>query len=352
MSEELQTRWQNLTPEVQAALQFGGVILAALVLGHVLGGIVARALRNRNFDAVLRLPGSTHDPDPDRGFTPSYVAGLLVRLTVWTAAAWWLAKQNGRIELAATLALVINRTWALATVLTAALTLGSLLANRLMACLGGGAKGGSPGLAYRNGAAGAAEPRKGPDAAGVVGAGAYVLVLLLVLLIAADVFDWPLTRSSAQALWQFAQHLLVACAALFIGYLGANWARELATPEGASSPEKRASQYTALGIVASSTVLAVAVLLSSAGVLYGIAAIGILGLFVWLVRGQLPDVIAGLQLRAHKVSEVQLDGEPWQVAEIGFVSTQVGRRGEFLRLPNRQVLEARLHGATAEAVVR
>jgi hypothetical protein len=180
----------------------------------------------------------------------------------------------------------------------------------------------------------------------------YILAVLLVLLIAADLFDWPLTRSSAQALWEFAQRLLVACAALFIGSLGAGWARDLVTADGASTPEKRASQYTALGIVAASTVLAIAVLLSSAGVLYGLAALGILGFLVWLVRGYLPDVTAGLQLRAHKVEEVYLNGEPWQVAEIGFVTTQVSRRGEFLQLKNRQVLEARLNGATPEVVSR
>ena len=37
--------------------------------------------------------------------------------------------------------------------------------------------------------------------------------MLLVLLIAADTFDWPLTRGAALALWQFAQHLLIAGAA-------------------------------------------------------------------------------------------------------------------------------------------
>ncbi|HMF13668.1 MAG TPA: hypothetical protein VKE94_15225, partial [Gemmataceae bacterium] len=190
------------------------------------------------------------------------------------------------------------------------------------------------------------------EMAGAVGAAVYLFSVLLVLLIAADLFDWPLTRTSALALWQFAQHLMVACAALFIGCLGANWARSLATSDGASTPEKRASQYTALGIVAASTVLAVAVLLSTAGVLVGLAALAIVGLLVWMVRGYLPDVTAGLQLRAHKVDVVSLDGEPWQVDEIGFLATQVSRRGEFIRLPNRQVLESRLNGTTAEPARR
>src|SRR5947208_167787 len=83
---------------------------------------------------------------------------------------------------------------------------------------------------------------------GAVGAVVYALAVLIVLLIAADAFDWPLTRSTALALWQLTHHLLVAGAALFIGCFGARWAREMVTAEGAASPEKRASQYTALGI--------------------------------------------------------------------------------------------------------
>jgi hypothetical protein len=346
MQNDLQNWWQNSTLETQAALQFGGIVLGALVAGQILGVIVCRVLRARNFDAALRLTdASPGEAETDRGFTPSYVAGLLIRLTIWTGAASWLAQQHGRLDLANTLGLILKRTWAMTTVLVVALLLGSLLARRLIACLGGVGRGGS--IASRNGGA---EP--GWNVAGAVGVGVYVLTLLLVLLLAADLFDWPLTRTSALALWQFAQHLMVACAALFIGCLGASWARDLATPDATASPEKRAGQYTALGIVAATTVLAVAVLLSSAGVLLGIAALAVLGVLLWMVRGYLPDVAAGLQLRASRVGEVILDGEPWQVAEVGFITTQVSRRGEFCRLPNRQVLQARLHGAVPQSVQR
>jgi hypothetical protein len=309
--------------------------------------MVARALAARNFDAVLRLPSSAPpDLDGGRSFTPTYIAGLLVRLTVWAGAAWWLAQKHGKVELAHTLGVVINRTWGIATMLVASLAVGTLLANRLIACLGGVPKT-SPQAGPRGGVG---APRW--DVAGALGAGVYVLVLLLVLLIAADLFDWPLTRTSAQALWDFAQHLFIACAALFIGCLGASWARELVTPEEKTSPERRAGQYTALAIVAATTVLAVAVLLSSAGVLIGLAALAIIGLLLWMVRGYLPDVSAGLQLRAHKADLVLLDGERWQVDEIGLLTSQVSRRGESCRLPNRQVLEARLHGAAPEAIAR
>jgi hypothetical protein len=343
MFDELETWWQNITPQTQTALLDGGLALAALLVGHFLGAMVARALRARNFDAALRLPGT----EPDHGITPTLIAGLLVRLTVWAGAAAWLARKHGWVEFADTLGLILRRTWALAGVLVAALALGGLLARRLIDCLHLPAKAGPELLPSRNGAA--PTPR---GVAGAVGAGAYALVVLLVLLIAADVFDWPLTRSSALALWQFAQHLLIAAAALFVGSLGARWARDLATPEGETSPEKRAGQYTALGVMAATTVLAVAVILSGAGLLLGLAALAVLGLLLWLVRGYLPDFTAGLQLRAHKVREVWFEGEPWKVTEVGLLTTTVGRAGQFGRFQNRVVLKVCLQGAPAEVAPR
>jgi hypothetical protein len=188
--------------------------------------------------------------------------------------------------------------------------------------------------------------------AGAVGASAYVLAVLLVLLIAADSFDWPLTRNAALSLWQFGQHLLAAGAALFIGCLGARWARDLATAEGPASPEKRIGQLTALGIVSATTVLAVAVLLSSAGLLIGLAVLAVLGVLLWLVRGYLPDVTAGFQLRAHRVRELLLDGTAWQVVEVGLLTSQLGRAGEFCRVQNRLLLRALLEGVPAEPAAR
>jgi hypothetical protein len=338
MLEQLQTWWENASLEVQAALQFAGVVVGALVTGQILGVITDRVLSSRNFDAALRLPrASPPDPEGERGFTPTFVAGLLMRLSIWAAAAWWLAQKYGRTELSHTLGVVINRTWAIATILVASLALGRLVASRLIACLGEMSK---PGPQAGSASGRAAAPRV--DAAGAVGAGVYVLVLLLVLIIAADLFDWPLTRASAEVLWQFTQRLFVACAALSIGCMGASWARDMVTLEGTASPEQRAGQYTALGIVAATTVLAVSVLLSSAGVLIGLASLAVVGMLLWLVRGYLPDIAAGLQLRVNKVDLIQMDGERWQVVEVGLLTTEVSRRGECRRLSNRLVQAARL----------
>jgi hypothetical protein len=341
--DQLQTWWQSVPPEAQALLPTLGIVVVALLGGHFLGSIVARWLRARNFDAALRPPGPAPDKEAERGITATWIAGVLVRLTVWAGAAAWLAHQHGQEELAATLGRAIGRVWALAAVLVAALSLASLVAHRLLDCLQGSGKVGEA-FAPRNGTAGS--PR---GVAGAVGAGVYGLAVLLALLLAADLFDWPLTRSSALALWQIAQNLLIAGAALLIGGLGARWARDLVTLDGPSTPEKRAGQYTGLGIVAATTLLAVAVLLSSAGLAIGLAALAILALLLWMVRGYLPDVIAGFQLRANKVRELVFDGVPWQITEVGLVTTQVCKAGEFHSLQNRLVLETLVHGTPAAA---
>jgi hypothetical protein len=345
MLDQLQGWWQLTTPEMQAALQEGGLLLAAVLGGHFVAKLVTQALSSRNFDAALCLPG----PGAEHGITPTLLAGLLVRLTIWAVAGWWLAHKHGRPELANLLGLIINRTWALTTVLVGALALGSLLARRVMHCLRGFRD--TSGL---NGAAGAASSM---DAASAVGTGVYLLVVLLALIFCADVFDWPLTRTTAMALWQFAQHLLIAVAALVVGCLGARWARDLAAsdsrgPDGSVSPQKQAGQYTALGIMAATTVFAVAVLLTGAALLIGLAALAVFALVLWMFRGYLPDVTAGLQLRAHRVREVELDGAAWRVSVVGLLSSQLTRAGEFAHLQNRQVLDARMHAATMEPALR
>ena len=86
----------------------------------------------------------------------------------------------------------------------------------------------------------------------------------------------------------------------------------------------------------------VAVLLASGGFLWGVLPLAFAALLVWLARGYLPDALAGLQLRGQQVSEVWFDGVAWQVAEVGLLTSEVCRAGEFHRLPNRRVLEARL----------
>jgi hypothetical protein len=346
MFDDLQNWWQNALPQIQAAIPDGMVVLGALLGGHVLGGMVSRALRVRNFDAALRLPHSSRAPEAEHGITPTLVAGLLVRLTVWAGAACWVAQEHGRRDAAGVLGLIIHRTWGFAAVLVAALALGSLLAHRLIDCVRAIHHEAGP---SRNGTA---TPWSVSAAAAAAGAGVYTLIVFLVLLTGADLFDWPLTRTSALALWQFAQRLLVAVAGLGIGYLGARWTRDLTLSDGVGPLEKRAGQYASLAIMGATTVLAVSVILSNAGLLLSLAALVVLGVLLWLIRGYLPDFAAGQQLRQRAVKEVWFEQERWQVLDVGLLMTQLTRAGAFSRLRNRRVLEVCMHGAVPETATR
>ena len=78
MLDQLQTWWQELGPDMSVGLRQGGLALAALLGGYFLGSFVARMLRARNFDAVLRLPNTAPGGQQvSHGFTPTLVAGLL-----------------------------------------------------------------------------------------------------------------------------------------------------------------------------------------------------------------------------------------------------------------------------------
>ena len=292
-------------------------------------------LRGWNFDGAFRLSSVPPGGFEDRGLTPTRVVALLVRLTVWAAAGGWLAGRYGRPEIAETVRLVIPRVWSLAGVLAAALVLGGLLARRVADCFQDPSQ---VGAAYRNGTA----PNR--TAAGAAGAAVYGLVLLLALLTLADTFDWPLTRTAAGALWQLVQKLLTAGAALLVAYLGVRWAGALAKPVSVPTPEQRAGQYTAVTLVAGTTAGCVLALLSSGGAgVFWLMAVPALGVALWAGRGYLPDVMAGLKLRADKVGQVLFDGAAWQVAGVGLLTTEVGRAGTYSRVRNRLVLDA-VHG--------
>ena len=128
--------WNQLSPQAQGWVQTGGWLFVVLLGGHFVGSMVARGLRNKNFDLALRLPGAA-TVGGEHGMTPTFFAGMLVRLSIWGAAAWWLAHNNGRVELAGTIGLVISRAWAVAAMLVFVLALGSLLARRLIDCFEG-----------------------------------------------------------------------------------------------------------------------------------------------------------------------------------------------------------------------
>ncbi|HTK78349.1 MAG TPA: hypothetical protein VL371_24020 [Gemmataceae bacterium] len=329
MWNDLQSWWQNATPDTQTLVWNGGLAAVALIGGWIAGAVVRRVLYGWNFDGFFRL-SSVPPGGEDHGLTPTRVAALLVRLTIWAAAGAWLAGRYGRPEIAETVWRVIPRAWSLTAVLAGALALGGLLARRAADCFQDSSHGVA---AHRNGTG------QNRNLGGAVGAGVYSLVLLLALLTLADTYDWPLTRTAAGALWQLVQRLLTAAAALLVAYLGSRWAGGLAT-------EQRAGQYTALALVAGTTVACVVLLLSSgSGMIYALLAVPVIGAALWFGRGYLSDVMAGFKLKTNKVGQVHFDGNPWQVSGVGLLTTEVARPGEHYRVPNRLVLDAAHGGA-------
>ena len=277
MLEQLQSWWQNLTPEMRGYILDGALALGALLGGHWLGKLVGSFLRRGKFNALFRVtreaPGGSDD---ERVISPTMLAGLLVRLTVWAFAASWLLPKYGQPELAESIFRKIGPVWAVAAALAAVLALAGLLARRVVECLDSGTA-----------------PTR--SLAGAVGAGIYAVVLLLSLLTAADYFDWPQMRTAAAGLWQLALHLLTAGAAVLVGYVGVLWARQTAV-QGASSGLQPAQQ-TALGIVAVTTALAVALLLYGSGLGFGVAILAGAAGLLFLARGRLAEMVTGLKLR-------------------------------------------------------
>jgi hypothetical protein len=101
--------------------------------------------------------------------------------------------------------------------------------------------------------------------------------------------------------------------------------------------------------MAGTTILAAGVLLFSAGMRFGLAALVIGGVLAWLARSHVFDLLAGLRLRADKIRTVWLDGAPWQLGDVGWLQSEVGHAGEYCRLPNRQLLDAASRTAHAPA---
>jgi hypothetical protein len=328
--------WQNIDPETRSLIWDGALVVGALVGGYIIGVLAARVLRAWRFDTVFRVspPGPDYLED-GRRITPSMLVGLLVRLSVWAGAAWWLTGKHGHTDVANTIAVIVARSWAVGGIVSAALAIAGLFSRRVIECFENNLPAATPLAANR--VAPAPAPRHG--LAGAVGAGVYGLVLLMTLLAVVDRFDLPLARDAAAALWQLTLHLLVVGSAVAVGVIGARWAREFSAPHKGATSADHVGQYTALGITAGTTALGVALLLFSSGLKIGMAALALAAIGLYFGWGHLPDLVAGLKLRRHNVGTIIKDGMAWQVARVGLFRSDVGREGAYFKVQNRHLLE-------------
>jgi hypothetical protein len=350
----LQAWWYVLTPGSQAFLRGAAVLVGFLVAGQVVGRIVGRRLRTHGFDALLRPPwlaspgGGRAEPGL---FTPSGLASGLVRCTIWGAGLWWLATEHGWADVAQMLQLVAGRVWLLAAVLVAAMCVARFLAGQIIEFLQ------SPPLSEKLDGwlprAGGAQPRVG-GLATLAGTALYGSAFLLVLLIAADLFGWPLTGAAAAAAWSLLLHAVTAGIAMLIGWLGFRWTQSLAEGEArptslekpAAKPAVQAAQYAGLGILAGATLLAIGLLGTTMPGFIGVVVVLLLGLVLWPLHAYVSDLWAGMLLKGQKVQQVRLDGELSEIGEVGLLTTRLqGHEGQLTRR-NKLVLEAHLQGTS------
>jgi hypothetical protein len=344
--------WRELTPGSQAFLRGAAVMVVAFLAAEVVARMVGRRLRAGNFDGSLRAPWL---PAPGAGrvggwpITPSGLVSGLLRLTVWGVGVWLLATEQGWTAVAAGLEWTAGRVWSLAAVLIVGLCLARFVAGQLIEFLQSGPlseklDGWLPRAGALGGLGGLREPRV-PSVAALAGTAVYGVVFLLVLLVAADLFGWALTGSALAAAWVLLLHVVTAGIALSIGWLGYRWARSLTLAAAETAPlPARAAHYTALGIVAGATLLAIA-LLATLHAVAGVAVMLLLAFVLWPLRGYVADVWAGMLLQGQKVEQVRLDGEFAKVGEVGLLTTRLQRQDEQVNRRNRVVLEAHLQGA-------
>jgi hypothetical protein len=310
--------------------------------------MTGRRLRAHRFDASLRAPWLPATGLAVMPFTPTALVSALVRCTAWGAGVWWLATTHGWVRAADGLEWAAGRVWALAAVLMAALCVGRFLAGQVIDFLQ------SPPLSdkldgWLPRAGGLREPREPrvSSVAALAGTAVYGVVFLLLLLIAADLYGWALTGSAMAAAWLFLLHVASAATALGIGWLGYRWARSLASPAlETATPFVRAAHYTALGILAGTTLLAIA-LLATLHAVAGVAIVLLLAFVLWPLRGYVADMWAGMLLKGQNVQQVHLDGQLSAVSEVGLLTTRLQRQDEQLSRRNGLVLSAHLQDASA-----
>jgi hypothetical protein len=307
--------------------------------------MVSRRLRARDFDASLRASWLAPADGGRAGFTPTDLVRDLVRCTACGAGVWWLATEQGWAALAHNLEWAAGRVWSLAVVLIVALYLARFLAGQVIKFVENAPL--SDTLDdWLPRARGGREPRVS-GVATLAGTAVYGVVFLLLLLIAADLFGWALTGSAMVAAWFLLLHVVTAGTALLIGWLGYGRARSLIFSEvEAAPPPRRAAHYTTLGILAGTTLLAIALLAATIQGAVGVGLALLLAFVLWPLRGYVPDVWAGILLKGQKVQHVCLDGEPSEVGEVGLLTTRLQRKEEQVSRRNGLVLEAHLQGAS------
>jgi hypothetical protein len=341
-----QESWQALIPEAQVGLRAAGVFAAALVAARAAGWLARHRLRAAHFDAVFRRPWSSPpagrpDPHAPTSPTPTGLVTGLVRLTVWAGGLWALAYLHGWTNLAHQIEWVAGRVWALAAAVVAALYLSRLFTAALVEVVRA-----TPLRDKLDGwqqpTAGGREARVGGPVV-VAGLVADGVMVVLVLLVAADLTGLTLVGGALAAAWHVVLRLFIAGVALLIGWLGARAVRAQSAADAApaSSPAGFGS-YAATIVTGGAALLAILLLAGDFPTYIGLVLLILVGMLAWPARRWLPDVYAGVLLRGQQVKEVKIDGGTYPVGVVGLLQTQLTYPDGVQTRPNRVVLDAHL----------
>ncbi|HVK14623.1 MAG TPA: hypothetical protein VM597_38145 [Gemmataceae bacterium] len=335
-------RWQDLVPEVRTAIRAAATLLVTVFVARAAGWMTDRRLRAAHFEALFRrpwLPTPAAIADPHRP-TPTKMVTALVRLTAWAGGVWVFAYLSDWPEVARGLESVVGRVWGLVAVILAALCLSRLFTGKLVEVAQA-----SPIKEKLDAWQSAAAARESRVSGPVVAAGllADVVVTVLALLVAADLFRLPLTGQALEAVWQVILHLFTAAVALLIGWLGARWVRAQAAAEpGPVSSPAGYGAYAAASVMAGAALLAILLLAGNFPTYFGLVLLVLVVMLVWPAQRWLPDIYAGFLLRTQGVKEVRIDGVPCPLAPVGLVQTDLAHPDGVQTWRNRAVLEAHL----------
>jgi hypothetical protein len=336
-------RWHALTPEARFVFIAAGVLVATFIASTVIGWLVGRRLRAGHFDAAFRRPWLpapvTVRPDA-HAFTPTRLIVGLVRLTIWGAGLWCLARAYDWTDLIRWLPWFAGRVWSFVLVILVALYLSRVFSGKLVEVVQT-----SP-LKHKLEewlpAVGTREPRVS-GAAVVAGLLIDAVVILLVSLVAADLMGWELTGTALAATWQLLLHLFAAGVALLIGWTGARWVRAqvVTDPAPASSPA-RVSHAIGTSVMGCATLLAILLLAGNYPAYLGLILLVVFVLLLWPAQAWLPDIYAGAVLRVQQVKQVRIENVTYPLGPVGLVQTQLVQPEGNQARRNRVILEAHL----------
>jgi hypothetical protein len=342
-----QESWQALVPEAQVGLRAAGVFAITLVAARAAGWLVGRRLRADHFDAAFRRPwaptpaAGRSDPNPPTTPTPTRLVTGLVRWTVWAGGLWALAYLHGWTELTHQIEWVAGRVWALTAAVLTALYLSRLFTAALVEVvrvtpLRDKFDG------WQQPAAVGREARPGGPAV-VMGFVADGVMVLLVLLIAADLTGLALAGEALAAAWHLVLHLFTAGVALLIGWFAARSVRAQSAADAApASTPAGFGSYTASIVLGAAALLAILLMAGNFPTYVGLVLLVVLGMLAWPAQRWLPDVYAGVLLRAQHVKEVRIDGGTYPVGPVGLLQTQLTYPEGVQTRGNRVVLDAHL----------